>query len=88
VLDLRRQPRLQCREHQMNREPTRDEISSTDATGVDCHSTRGYRQPQSIAPDRTIACRVYTVEGLENELEILLRYSGAVIADDHFDPAV
>src|SRR5690348_6074947 len=52
---------------------------------MDCDCARSDREPQTVTARCTIACRIDTVEGLENELQILLGHAGTAISNDHFD---
>src|SRR6185437_7200063 len=43
------------------------------------------REPQTFATPGSIASRIHAVERLEDELEILVRYTRTMVVDDHLD---
>src|SRR5882724_9960653 len=52
---------------------------------MDRDRARGDCKAETVATHRAVACRIDTVERLENELEILLGNAGAAVLDNHFN---
>lgn len=69
----------------MHGQSSRAQIPCANRAAMDRDRARGDCQAETVTPYRTVTRRVYTVERLENELQILLRNPGSVVSNDYFN---